>query len=275
MGEALPEADAVLIVDSHCHVSDRWYEPVEALLFQMDRAGVAQALLVQMLGQYDNAYQQECARRYRGRLASVVAVDAASAGACDQLRALAHNGAVGVRLRPMARSPGEDPLAIWRTAQALSLAVSCVGNPAAFCDPAFAALVSELPRLTVVLEHLGGTSAPDTDDSSRAARIAVFEALARFPNICLKLPGLGELNPRQSGWGTEALPFDTDMPATLVEALRHFGPRRLMWGSDFPPVSAREGYGLALALCRRAAAGLDDTGREQIFGGTARRVFRL
>ena len=249
---------------------------MEALLFQMDRVGVEQALLVQMLGQYDNTYQQECARRYRGRLASVVAVDAASAGACDELRALAHEGAAGVRLRPMARSPGEDPLAIWRTAQELGLAVSCVGNPAGFCDPAFAALVSELPSLTIALEHLGGTSAPDADESSRAARIAVFETLAPFPNICLKLPGLGELSPRRSGWGTDdALPFDVAMPATLVEALRRFGPGRLMWGSDFPPVSAREGYGLALAACLGATAGLDDAGRKQIFGGTARRLFRL
>ncbi len=46
------------IVDSHCHVSPVWYEPVETLLFQMDRNEVAQAVLVQMLGQYDNAYQQ-------------------------------------------------------------------------------------------------------------------------------------------------------------------------------------------------------------------------
>ena len=135
--------------------------------------------------------------------------------------------------------------------------------------------MSALPNLTIVLEHLGGTSAPDADEASRSARVAVFEALARFPNVCVKLPGLGELSPRPSGWGSDALPFDIAMPATLVEALRRFGPRRLMWGSDFPPVAARERYGLALAACQRVTEGLDDIGREQIFGGTARRVFRL
>ena len=43
----------MLIVDGHCHVSTCWYEPVESLLFHMDRNGVARAVLIQMNGQAD------------------------------------------------------------------------------------------------------------------------------------------------------------------------------------------------------------------------------
>ena len=59
------------IVDSHCHVSPLWFEPVETLLDQMDRNGVAQAVLIQIRDEPDNTYQQNCLRRFPGRFASV------------------------------------------------------------------------------------------------------------------------------------------------------------------------------------------------------------
>src|SRR5579864_1391260 len=115
----------MVVIDSHCHVSDLWYEPVETLLFQMDRNGVDGAVLIQILGQFDNGYQQDCLRRYPGRFASVVMVNVAEPTAIGELRRLAEDGASGVRLRPTARSVGDDPMAIWRTAADLGLSVSC------------------------------------------------------------------------------------------------------------------------------------------------------
>src|SRR5207245_282300 len=47
----------VPVVDSHCHVSPVWYEPVEVLLSQMERNGVDHAVLIQMAGQANNDYQ--------------------------------------------------------------------------------------------------------------------------------------------------------------------------------------------------------------------------
>ena len=43
----------MVVVDSHCHASREWYEPIETLLFEMDRYGVEQAVLIQINGQYD------------------------------------------------------------------------------------------------------------------------------------------------------------------------------------------------------------------------------
>src|SRR5438309_1118297 len=109
----------MIIVDSHCHVSDCWYEPVESLLNQMDRNGVEKAILIQMQGQANNAYQAACARQHPGRFASVVIVDTDRADAPAVLARLTEEGASGVRLRPTTRSPGDDPLAIWRAAARL------------------------------------------------------------------------------------------------------------------------------------------------------------
>src|ERR687887_330114 len=102
------------IVDTHCHASHAWFEPIETLVHEMDHNGVAQAILIQIRGQYDNSYQFECVRRYPGRFASVVGLDWERPDAVEQLERLREQGAAGVRLRPDTRSPGDDPLAIWR-----------------------------------------------------------------------------------------------------------------------------------------------------------------
>lgn len=262
-----------MIVDSQCHVSPLWYEPVEILLRQMDSNGVAQAVQVQLLGQFDNTYQQDNVRRYPGRLASVVAVDAAKADAVPLLSRLANEGASGARFRPTARCASGDPLAIWRAAEALGLAVSCVGNTATFSAPEFVEVVAAVPRLPIVLEHLGGTSTPDANATEIAARRRVFE-LARFANVYLKVPGLGELTPRGPMLPAEGCPLEPQ-PAILQDALRSFGAERLMWGSDFPPVAAREGYANALQWVRHAFAGESAQTMAMIFGDNARRIFRL
>ena len=261
------------LVDSHCHASEVWYEPVETLLDEMDRNEVRQAVLVQMLGQFDNAYLLDCLARHPRRFAAVVAVDPADTAAVRQLEALAAAGAAGVRLRPDARSPGEDPYALWRAARSCGLAVSCVGPAAGFLSTAFATLLQELPDLPIVLEHLGGWARPDCD-RSEATREGIA-ALARFPNLSLKVPGLGQLGargPRLPACG-RALPLESG--AIVLELLERFGGGRLMWGSDFPPVAAREGYRNALRWMEELLGGLSAQQRAGIFGGAARQVFRL
>jgi len=262
------------IVDSHCHAGLNWYEPVETLLGVMRRNGVSQAVLVQMLGQYHNDYLLDCRERFPGCFACVIGVDVElGQAACNELARLAARGATGVRLRPQSRSPGTDPLAIWRAAVQHGLAVSCVGNQESFAAPEFRALLEELPELTVVLEHLGGTSQPDPAGDDRVLTERVLE-LAELPNVCLKVPGLGELLPRRPALPATAIPFDR-AAAQLDRALASFGAGRLLWGSDFPPVAAREGYRNALEWVRDALAPQGSAALKLIFGDTARRIFRL
>lgn len=259
-----------MVIDSHCHVSDRWYEPAETLLQQMDRHGVERALLIQMLGQFHNAYQQDLLRRHGERFASVVGVDLSRADAVSRLEELAGQGAVGVRLRPGDRSIGEDPLAIWRAADRLGLFVSCVGNSQSFGAPAFDALLAQLPTLRTVLEHLGSGSSPDADAAATAARHQVF-GLARHPNVWIKLPGLGELMPRPALMALHDIADGAPDPteALLRPAFEAFGAERIVWGSDFPVVSSREGYGHALGLSREAVRRLQPQAVDAVFGGNA------
>ena len=232
------------IVDSHCHASPVWYEPVESLLHQMDRNGVECAVLIQIRGQADNTYQEECVRRYPDRLVSVVVVDTARADASVQLQRLVERGARGLRLWADSRSPGGDPLLIWRKAAELGLPDSCGGTAAQFASDAFAELVGSLPDLRIVVEHLGSVNNPTEEVAPLDLRRKVFG-------------------------------FVEPIPPLLDLAWEAFGPRRLMWGSDYPPVSNREGYANALRLPTDRLASRSDEDRALVFGGTAASVFRI
>ncbi len=262
------------LIDTHCHVSPLWYEPVASLLTQMDRNGIDHAVLIQMQGQYDNDYQFDCVRRHPGLFAPVVCLDTDAPDAPATLERLAAQGASGVRLLATTRSPGDDPLLLWRVAARLRLPVSCAGSGTTFGTPEFAALVAALPDLTIVIEHLGSVAAPDADDRAAAARRATF-ALARFPNTRIKVTGLGEFCRRVVPVVGD-FPFARPLPPYLAEAHAAFGPTRMMWGSDYPPVSGREGYTNALHLTMAELARLPrytDADRDQIFGGTALTTF--
>ena len=252
------------IADSHCHASLSWYEPIEALLFQMERNGVDHAALIQMQGQYDNGYQAECVRRYPGKFASVVIVDPSKPDAAERLAEEVRAGATGVRLRP------QDPLALWQAAERLGLSVSCGGSSTAFAAPEFAAILERVSGVPIVIEHLGSINRPD-DDTQHELRRAVF-GLSRFPNAHIKIHGLGEFQ-RRAMPATDPFPFVTPVAPALEWAYDAFGPNRMMWGSDFPPVSSREGYANALRLPMEQLAGKSQADRDAIFGGTALRVF--
>jgi L-fuconolactonase len=264
-------SDTFPLIDSHVHVAPNWYEPVESLLFHLDINEVDKAVLVQQQGQFDNSYLLECAWNYSDRLYAVVLVDVTRLDALDQLHDLAEQGAHGIRLRPTDRSPGDDPLAIWRQAEALSLPVSCVGSMELFADPAFVQVVEAVPNLTVIIEHLGSGNAPDDETAPFPLRRRVFE-LARFPNVALKFHGLGEICPRLQPF-PQPFPFDRSYLELFDLAYQAFGPDRMLWGSDYPPVSGREGYRNALSWPQEHFAHLPRTDQVALFGATAQRIY--
>ena len=58
-------------------------------------------------------------------------------------------------------------------------------------------------------------------------------------------------------------------------AYEAFGARRMMWGSDFPPVASREGYKNALHGAMEHPAFGSEEDREWAFGKTAMDVWKL
>ncbi len=258
------------IVDTHCHATPYWFEPVEILLDQMTRNDVDYAVLIQINGVYDNAYLTECLRRFPGRFSGVGLVDIGSPDALDKLADFPALGLEGVRLNASNRSPGADPLAIWRKADELGLIISCAGQAGEFGSPDFENIVKELPNLKVIIEHLGG-GGRDTAPYDAYHRVL---ALAQYPNTYMKIPGLGEICARPMPF-VQPFPFANNVPPLVEMAVTAFGAQRLMWGSDFPPVAFREGYRNALRWPMEQVSYASEEDKEWIFGKTAASLFRF
>ncbi len=130
------------------------------------------------------------------------------------------------------------------------------------------AFAHRYPALPIVIDH---AAKPPIARGEIDAWRAALARLARLPNVQCKLSGL---------W-TEA--GEVTEPGRIVpymEAVAElFGPRRLMWGSDWPVLklaSAHGGYADWLQACERVcarvfgAAALPD-----VFGGNAQRFYGI
>jgi predicted TIM-barrel fold metal-dependent hydrolase len=250
----------MLIVDTHCHTGLDKYEPIESLLFHMDHAVVSKAVLIQHMGNTDNAYHVQCMEHHPGRFASAMIVESTDDGM--QMRRWADHGIRGIRLPADSRAKAKDTLAQWSTAAKLGLVVSAPSTPQTLLGNEFQEVLRKFPDLQIVIEHLAGVT-PASDAPYEDFKKVL--ALSKHPNLTIKLPGFGEFC---------QLPYPfRKVPPLARMALDAFGPRRMMWGSDYPPVSSREGYKHALEFPMEYFSDLSENDKEWIFGRTALKIW--
>jgi L-fuconolactonase len=262
----------MIITDTHVHTSPTWYEPIETLLSQMDRNNVKKAVLIQYAANYNNQYHFECARNYKGRFGVTVSVDPQQPDALDQLEMLAKQGAIGLRIRPIEPFPGSDPLALWRKAADLGLAISAGDALKVLSSDHFRDIVKEFPDLKIVLEHLGASAPTQHNQTPDLKLFDKVLDLSQYRNVYIKLPGFGQFLPRP--YPMRNPPFD-DYPPVIRRVYDAFGPRRMMWGSDFPQCGSREGYANALQFPLEKIPFFTQEDKEWIFGKTALSVWKI
>ena len=209
-------------------------------------------------------------------------MDVTKPDALDKLEQYKEQGALGVRLSPMQRSQGDDPLAIWRKADELGLVVSSMGSVDDNASDEFHSLVAELPNLPIVIEHFAGggegAAFPRNGPGAEAPHTKLKKVLelANYSNTYIKIHGLAELLNRPP-----ALPVKYDLDfygevSPIVQMIQDaFGPQRIMWGSDYPPVSQREGYRNALRGILEHPAFDSQEDREWVMSKTALSVFKF
>lgn len=250
------------IVDTHCHVGLRKYEPVASLNYQMETNGVDKAVLIQYMGNPDNTYLLNCMASYPGRFQAAMIVEPDDDG--SRIREWASKGLAGIRLPADSRATASDPLAHWRAAADLDLVVSAPSNPETLLSDAFSEVLDAFPNLSIVIEHLAGVGS-EAEAPYDLYRRAL--QLSERPNLSIKLPGFGEFCP-------VPIPVDA-LPPFADLALGAFGPKRMMWGSDYPPVSGREGYASSLRVPTDYFSGLSEDERSWIFGRTAMQIWKF
>ena len=108
------------------------------------------------------------------------------------------------------------------------------------------------------LDHIGK---PRTDAFDEWKRLV--SELAKRPNVFCKF----------SGVVTEVGTSHDRIRACFDTVLDAFGPGRLMWGSDWPVVTAHLAYGEWLRRSMEIATELSDVERAQLFGRTAENVY--
>jgi L-fuconolactonase len=171
--------------------------------------------------------------------------------------------------------------------------------------PAATQAAAALPGLMFVLDHLGNVEIEPRVDEQWAA---VFEAFAALPNTVGKLSGILGVPgpggpPRQavgqgghSGVadrgrdvgrggatghadvaeeGGDAWPDVGHLRPYYEIALASFGPKRLMFGSDWPVSTLGSPYGDVVGAARALTSDLSRTEQDAILSLTAQRVYRI
>jgi len=197
-------------------------------------------------------------------------VDFEAADAADRIETLSHHpGLLG--LRPMIQDLPDDE---WMLRPTVTRAVDAMTGAGLRLDalvkprhlPVLLRFLERHPDLAVVIDHGGEPSIASGAIDDWADQIG---AIARNTSAFCKLSGLAtEAGP---GWSAATLRPFVD---ALVDA---FGPRRLMWGSDWPVLHAAfpangsdtAPYSVWLETAHGLLGGLTANEHDRIFGNTA------
>jgi L-fuconolactonase len=274
------------MIDAHLHVWDlsvsayAWLGSRDGVLHQtygperaaaaLAEAGVAQAVLVQAEDSLaDTAYLLDVAARqpFVAAVVGWVPLDdpaAAIAGLDRWQQAPAFRG-----VRHLVHDdPRDDFLAMPSVRRSLA---EVARRGLAFDVPdawprhlaAVADLARALPELTVVVDHL---AKPPRGTDEMASWAGALAAVAPAPNTVAKLSGLQA--PGQ--------PFTTAALRPVFDlALELFGPRRLMYGGDWPLTVPFGGYRAAWSVYAELISTLPPDDQEWLWWRTASHTYRL
>jgi len=199
----------------------------EQLLALMDEAGVERAVLVPPSWEGErNDYVIEAAQRHPTRLAAMGRFLVDDRSMHGQLRAFMDQpGIHGVRMtfsKPDHQAWLADGTADWFWAEAEQ-----VGMPVMVLAPydmdKLDLVAARHPRLNLIIDHMG-LRHNGTDDPTFLPGIAATLALARYPNVKVKLSSIPL-------YSTQPYPF-ADMTPHVRRLFEAYGPRRSFWGTD-------------------------------------------
>ncbi len=271
-----------MIVDAHTHVWRATTEfpnpsativsplsdiPIELLSGYMDEFGVDRAVLVQPIyPAEDNSLVADCATTEPDRFAAVCVVDPNTPDAADKLEYwVSERGCRGLRLRPAV--PAEEAafgavssFPIWECAAQLGIVINVLARQRHM--PALDSLGERFPTVPVIVDHMAH---PDVSAGVGSAEFQTLLGLARHENVYVKPTGY-------CYYSGQAYPY-RDCGEFFRALYDRFGPRRLVWGSDFPHVLLKCGYNRMLKLQEREFTFLTDDELALIMGGNAMRLY--
>jgi L-fuconolactonase len=126
-------------------------------------------------------------------------------------------------------------------------------------------LASQCPGVDFVLDHLGK---PPIVDKQLEPWATHLRALAQLPHVSCKLSGL-VTEADHHNW------TETDLQPYLEIALDAFGPRRLMFGGDWPVSTLATSYQRWVETANALLPALSEADQYRLFFENARTFYRL
>ena len=139
------------------------------------------------------------------------------------------------------------------------------------------------PDLPIIVNHLGGLNRTgpfaDRDDAVMPAWRSGMAALAKCPNVMLKLGGIGmprfgfDWHLRDKPIGSEELA--ASMAPLLSYCIDQFGPDRCMFESNFPVDKVSFSHPIVFNAFKRLSQGYSAAERAALFHDTAVKAYRI
>ena len=130
--------------------------------------------------------------------------------------------------------------------------------------PRLLTLAARYPALKLVIDH---AAKPDIAAGQWEPWASDLAEVARQTQAVCKISGLlTEAGPK---------PDPDAAQRWAAHVLKAFGEDRVLWGSDWPVLELAGSYSDWWQASRRLSACLSEAGRQALYGGTARRVYRL
>jgi predicted TIM-barrel fold metal-dependent hydrolase len=150
--------------------------------------------------------------------------------------------------------------------------------------PELTTLARAVPRLTVILNHLGAPLGIGPYASRRIETLQLWRRnmaeLAACENVFVKLGGFGLDDYFGMGWTAYQQPPDSGVVANhwgdeVRWCIDTFGPSRCMFESNYPVDRQSLTYVVLWNACKLMSRSYSLPEREALFSGTARRAYRL
>ena len=271
------QVDRRMIVDAQVHLwkaeSEDWKwvsglvpqlpEPftIERLVPMMDEAGVDRVVIVPPSWPGDrNDYALEAVRRHPTRfriMGKLPLQDPKSAALLPRWRE--QPGMVGLRV--IFNTPQTLPWLtdgtvdwFWAAAEKAELPVMCFAPSR---TAAFGRIAERHPQLQLILDHMG-TAAAMARDNTVAAAIGETVALAKYPNISVKVSA----SPGLSG---EPYPY-RDVAVHIKRVFDAYGPQRSYWGTDLTNTYARGSYRQRISHFTEELSFLSESDKDWVMG---------
>lgn len=236
----------------------------EALLDLMKTNGVEKTVIIQVSHyRYDDSYLASVLKQYPQYFRGVCRVDPLDPAAPDQLARISQEqGFWGVRLSPARDATGDwirGPLMppLWRRCESLKVPMTLLLPISRVPD--IQKLVDQFPNLTVVIDHMADCPVDHPN------QLNALIALVRYPMVFVKISHTWSLSKENYPW--------LDSQRLVKRLYDAFGPRRLMWATDWPIAKDLATYSQRLAVVRDDMSFLNAEDKSWILSKTVERVW--